>query len=72
IYLSGARALHALRLTVGDDDFFELLRRWYADNDGTSVTTDDFLALAEEVAEEDLDAFADTWLRTPDQPELPR
>jgi len=72
IYLGGARALHALRLTVGDEDFAELLRRWFADNAGSSVTTDDFLSLAEDVADEELDDFADTWLRAPDQPDLPR
>lgn len=71
IYEGGARALHALRLTIGDEPFFELLRRWYAERDGTSASTDDFTALAEEVAGEDLDAFFDAWLRAPKQPALP-
>lgn len=72
IYDGGARALHALRLTVGDDAFFEVLRTWYADNDGGTVTTGDFQAHAEAVTGEDLDGFFDTWLRAPEQPtELP-
>ncbi|MBX3286826.1 MAG: M1 family metallopeptidase [Actinobacteria bacterium] len=72
VYEGGARALHALRLEAGDDDFFELLRRWFADNRGRSVTTEDFLALARKVTDADVDAWADEWLRNPDPPELPR
>ena len=49
-YDGGAVVLHALRLTIGDDAFFELLRRWVADNNGTSRGTGEFIALAEEVA----------------------
>lgn len=71
IYDGGARALYALRLTVGDEDFAEILERWFTDNDGTSVTTDDFVALAEEVSGQDLEAFVQDWLRSTDQPDLP-
>lgn len=72
VYEGGARALHALRIEVGDDDFFELLRRWFTDNRGRSVTTDDFLATVEAVTGEDPEPWADTWLRSTEQPELPR
>lgn len=72
IYEGGARALHALRLDVGDDDFFALVRRWYAENRGATVTTDDFLELVRVVTGEDPDPWADTWLRRPEQPALPR
>lgn len=61
-YEGGAAVLHALRLTIGDDDFFELLRRWVADNNGTSRTTADFVALTEEVVGEPMTLFYDTWL----------
>ena len=61
-YQGGAGVLVALRATIGDDAFFELLRRWVADNDGTSRTTEDFMALAEEVAGKDLQPFFDEWL----------
>ena len=46
-YDGGAVVLHALRREIGDDAFFTLLQRWVADNDGTSRTTEDFIALAE-------------------------
>lgn len=72
VYEGGARALHALRLTVGDEVFFQILRDWFADHDGTSVTTGDFIGLAEEVSGDDLDAFFDAWLASPDQPDFPR
>ena len=57
VYDGGARALHALRLTVGDDAFFEILRSGGSPSTAaTSVTTEDFIALAEEVSGEDLTA----------------
>ncbi len=61
-YEGGAVVLHALRLTVGDDAFFELLRRWVAENEGTSRTTGAFIALAEEVSGAQLDDVFDVWL----------
>ncbi|HEX2785836.1 MAG TPA: M1 family metallopeptidase [Ilumatobacteraceae bacterium] len=61
-YDGGAVILHALRKTIGDNLFFTLLRRWVADNSGTSRTTQDFVALANEVAGRDLTQFFATWL----------
>jgi aminopeptidase N len=61
-YEGGAVILHALRKTVGDDLFFALLRRWVADNNGQSRTTEQFVSLASEVAGRDLTEFFDTWL----------
>lgn len=61
-YGGGAVVLHALRLTIGDTLFFELLTRWVADNNGESRTTQDFVTLASEVAGESLADFFDAWL----------
>jgi len=61
-YPGGAVVLHALRRTIGDGSFFELLQRWVADNSGTSRTTQDFTALAEAVTGRSLTAFFDEWL----------
>jgi aminopeptidase N len=61
-YDGGAVVLHALRKVVGDDAFFEILRRWVADNNGQSRTTDDFVALAEQVAGRSLDEWQAEWL----------
>ncbi len=58
-YDGGAVVAHALRATMGDDAFFELLTRWVDDHVGTSQTTETFIALATEVHGADLTAFFD-------------
>jgi len=62
VYEGGAVVVHALRREIGDDAFFTLLRRWVADNNDQSRTTDDFIALAEEVSGTRLGSFFDEWL----------
>jgi aminopeptidase N len=61
-YDGGAVVLHALRKTIGDDLFFTLLRTWVSDNSGHSRTTEDFVALANKIAGQDLTEFFATWL----------
>ncbi len=46
VYKRGAVALHALRLAVGDDAFFRILREWTSTFRHGVVTTADFEALA--------------------------
>ena len=62
IYTRGAMTLQALRQKIGDDDFFEILRRWYAENKYGNVTTADFIALSEDVSGRQLDQFFQVWL----------
>jgi aminopeptidase N len=62
--------LHALRQAVGDDAFWEIIRTWAADNHGGNVTTEQFIALAEEISGQQLDDLFTTWLFTPTRPEL--
>ncbi len=69
VYDGGATVLHALRRTIGDDDFFELLRRWVESNAGTSQSTEAFIALAETVSGMELGAFFDDWLFATDLPD---
>lgn len=61
-YGGGAVVLHALRQTIGEEAFFELLSRWVAENNGESRSTADFIALAESVAGTSLTDFFDEWL----------
>jgi hypothetical protein len=68
VYTRGAMTLHALRLEVGDEAFFEILRTWIREQRGGHVTTDEFVAVAEEVSGHDLDAFFDEWLFTAGKP----
>lgn len=62
VYDWGALALHALRLEVGDEAFFEILRTYYDRFKGSNVRTSDFITVAEEVSGQDLAAFFDSWL----------
>lgn len=72
IYERGAMTLHALRLAVGDDDFFQILRDWVSDHEYGNVTTADFTALAEADSGDDLASLFDDWLFTPGKPPDPR
>jgi aminopeptidase N len=62
VYDRGAMTLQALREKVGDDSFFEVLRRWYADNKYGNASTGEFIDLAEEVSGSDLEDFFRVWL----------
>ncbi len=61
-YDGGAVVLHALRKTIGDDNFFALLKRWISDNNGQSRTTEDFVSLANQVSGQNLTEFFNSWL----------
>jgi aminopeptidase N len=70
VYERGALTLHVLRHTVGDDDFFRILRTWVERYGGRSASTADFEALAEEVSGAELSPLFDAWLRAPAMPDL--
>jgi aminopeptidase N len=68
VYDRGAATLHALRGKIGDEAFFAGAQEWVSRyNDGTA-TTEDFIALYEEVSGQDLGVFFDVWLYTPEKP----
>src|SRR5690606_1901761 len=50
VYWRGGMSLQALRETIGNDAFFTLLRRWVDDHGGSPATTEDLIALAEEIS----------------------
>jgi aminopeptidase N len=62
IYERGALTLHALRLRVGDEAFFAILRAWTERFHNGNATTADFIALADEISGEELNDFFDAWL----------
>jgi aminopeptidase N len=72
VYNRGALTLEALRRTVGDDDFYSILRTYAAEFRGANATTDEFIQLSESVSGRDLDAFFDRWLYEPGLPDLPQ
>ncbi|MBD8605789.1 M1 family metallopeptidase [Aeromicrobium sp. CFBP 8757] len=71
LYKRGALLLHALRLTVGDDDFFTLLRTWTTRYATGSVVTEEFVAVAAELCGAAVGPLFDAWLRGTVLPELP-
>jgi hypothetical protein len=73
VYQRGALTLHALRLTVGDDVFFEILRTYTEKFRHGNATTLDFISVVNDVSGQDLTAFLQEWLydaHIPDIPEL--
>jgi aminopeptidase N len=70
VYVRGAMTLQALREAVGDSAFWDIVRTWAATYSGGNVTTPEFIALAEEISGEQLDALFTAWLFTPAKPPL--
>ena len=70
IYWKGALTLHALRLRVGDETFFEIIHTYYQTYRDSHATTEDFIALASEISQEDLTEFFDSWLYQKEVPEI--
>jgi aminopeptidase N len=69
VYAGGALLLDDLRHQIGDDAFFRLLREWAQQHRYGNANTNDFIALAEQVSGQNLDAFFYDWLFTPWTPE---
>ncbi len=62
VYVRGAWTLHALRLRVGDEVFFDILRAYYERFQNSHAGTSDFIAVAEGVSGQDLADFFADWL----------
>ena len=71
VYSRGALTLHALRYEIGDEAFFDTLRTYTARFKYGSATTEDFIAIAEEVNGQDLGDFFQGWLFETEMPDLP-
>jgi aminopeptidase N len=71
VYVRGAMTLHALRLTVGDAAFFDLLRTWAGQRRYGNASTDDFVALVERRTGRPMRPFFDAWLFRPGKPPVP-
>jgi aminopeptidase N len=71
IYKRGALFLHALRLTLGDEAFFDLLSSWAGENAYGTVTTEMFVDFLQERTGRDLGELVEDWLRKEALPPLP-
>ena len=71
VYKRGALTVHALRLAVGDDAFFRILRTWTAEKRDGNVTTADLVTVAERISGQSLRPLFDAWLSGDTRPEIP-
>jgi aminopeptidase N len=71
VYERGALTLHALRRAIGEEGFAAVLRGWATQRRGANGSTEDFVALAEEVSGQQLDELFDAWLLGEELPPLP-
>jgi aminopeptidase N len=68
-YQKGAWILHMLRGILGDEKFFEGIRRYYAAYQDRAALTEDFQKAMESTGGVDLSAFFRQWLYQPGWPE---
>ncbi len=71
VYKRGAMTLQALRLAVGDDTFFRILRTWAVEKRDGNATTAEFIAFCEHASGKDLGPLFDAWLFQRSRPALP-
>jgi len=71
VYVRGGLTLHALRVEVGDETTWEILRAWAERYAYGNAATADFVSLAEEFSGRDLGALFGAWLFDPSIPALP-
>ncbi|NOX99984.1 MAG: M1 family metallopeptidase, partial [Verrucomicrobia bacterium] len=71
-YTRGALAIHSLRLKVGDDVFFDILKEYLKKHGNGDAGTDDFITIANEISGQKLTPLFKAWLEDimiPDMPE---
>ncbi len=71
VYEWGGLTLHALRLEVGDEAFFEILKTYYDRYKNGNAATEDFVSVAEEVSGKELGEFFNNWLYSGKLPPIP-
>jgi aminopeptidase N len=68
VYYRGGMTLQALREKIGDLAFFQLIRDWATQNRYGTVTTAQFIALAEQESGKDLTQFFNVWIYQAEKP----
>jgi hypothetical protein len=62
VYEWGALGLHAVRLAIGKDAFFNSLRTYYDRYKGNNVKPEDFISVVQEVSQQDVQPLFDRWI----------
>jgi aminopeptidase N len=71
VYWRGGLTLEALRRSVGDELFAQILREWSDRYGGGVASTENFLDLVTELAGQDATNIVSQWVFSPDMPVLP-
>lgn len=69
-YQKGGWVLHMLRQELGDEVWWEGIRRYYAIYQNSNALTADFQQVMEAVSNQDLEVFFQQWLYHPGHPKL--
>jgi aminopeptidase N len=69
-YQKGGWVLHMLRKKLGDDLFWESIRKYYETYKLSNASTDDLRSVFEAVSKQDLSTFFKQWLFSAGHPEL--
>ncbi len=69
-YQKGAWFLHMLRHKIGDELFWQSIKKYYDTYKLSNVLTGDFKEIVKQVSEMELDDFFQQWLYTPGHPVL--
>lgn len=71
VYSRGALTLHALRLKIGEQAFYDTIATYFQRYNGGNATTADFIGVAEEMSGQDLAEFFNAWLYGEGIPDIP-
>lgn len=69
-YQKGGWVLHMLHSQVGDEKFWEIMRKYFSTYAGKNADSEDFQKIVEEVTGRDWMIFFKQWLYTPGVPQL--
>lgn len=72
VYLRGALTLHALRVEIGDEAFFNTLQTYYAAYRDGNATVNDFVRTAQTASGRELTGFFKAWLYDAIIPPIPQ
>ena len=61
-YQKGAWVLHMLRIELGDDTFFKILKTFYSAYKYSNANTNDFISVASKVSEVNIKPLLEPWL----------
>ncbi|MDR3691982.1 MAG: M1 family metallopeptidase [Fimbriimonas sp.] len=71
-YIGGALTFHALRRTVGDVQFNQILRQFVEKHRYGNASAKDWIAISSQIAKRDMSPFFNAWLYGDKNPPLPR